>query len=217
MIDTVLAFSGGLDSVYCLWDYLVKNPDKNILIHHVKLTYCNNARRQPKEYEAVKKTLSWLDKNGFKGRYKYFESTFNYGTIPTATYDIITTAYFTGVLLKKYKNIKYVISSTNLNEAGTTDLEQIQKKKKRADRLALIKLIACRSNIEMTYPIYLKNKQQLIKEIPKELFEVCWCCRKPNIKGEPCGKCFTCKTVNNAVAKNSFKDDMGGNECVWNT
>ncbi len=215
-MDTALAFSGGVDSVYCLWDYLKRNPRKKILIHHVKMSYCNNEvhkRRQTEEYRSVKKILNWLNNNGFKNRVKYYESILDYGTITTATYDIIATAFYTGVLLKKHRNIKYVISSTNLNEGLTLDLEEIKAKKKRADRHDLIKLIACREDIEMTYPIYTKDKTQLIKEMPKSLFELCWYCRTPTENNQPCKKCFTCKSV---MGKDNL-EALGGEECVWNT
>lgn len=194
-LDTVLSFSGGIDSTYCLIDYLDKNPNNKILLHHVVLD--GHCGRHPYEKKAVKDILRWLDNNGYKNRYEYYESSFAYGDIKNITYDIITTSYFVGVLLKdsRYKKIKYVISSTNSEEAGTGNLEEIKNLKKRADRLALIKLIAERDDIEYKFPIYKMTKPDILKAMPPELFKLCWYCRRPAKGGKTCGQCFTCKTV----------------------
>ena len=37
MIDTLLMFSGGIDSTYVAYSYLLQNPDKKLLIHHINL------------------------------------------------------------------------------------------------------------------------------------------------------------------------------------
>ena len=153
-IDTILSFSGGIDSVYCLWDYIVKNPNKNIILNHVKLKYSGQNKRHMHELKACHDVIKWLDSNGFKNRYEYYESSFSYGTIPFANWDIVTTSYFTGVICKKYKNIKYFISSTNLNDAKDDDFERIKNFPKRKTRHDLIKLVAERNDIEAIFPIY---------------------------------------------------------------
>jgi hypothetical protein len=192
-IDTALAFSGGIDSTYCLWKYLKENPDKTLLVHHVKMK--NYEGRMMHEYAAVRNILNWLLKNNMSN-FEYVESGFDYGGIDYLHNDIVATACFTGVILNDpaYKSVKYVIGTANKNEAWSKSLEEVKKEKRRTLRENLVRLIAQRNDIEYVYPIYDKWKSKLIKEMPKELFDLSWYCRTPK-NGKPCQECFTCKLV----------------------
>jgi len=194
-MDTVLALSGGVDSVYCLWKYIIDNPNKKILIHHVRLKHFQE--RLNYELEAVHNVLKWLDDNGYKNNYKYIESGLDYGDIKYVHYDIVSAAYYTGVILRNpiYKDIKYIIGTANKEEAATEDMEELLKAKRRVIRENLIKLLSGREDLEITYPICKIKKIDLVKEMPEDLFKLTWYCRKANEEGKPCGVCFTCCRV----------------------
>lgn len=193
-MDSILAFSGGVDSTYCLYDYLRKNKDKTLLVHHVRMKHYEG--RMEYELKAVRSILEWLRKNGLDN-FVYSESGFDYGDITFVHYDIVTAGYFTGVILQnpKYRDIKYVIATTNREEAHTDSLEQVKGEKRRVLRDNLIRLVAKRDTIETVYPIYNIAKRDLVRKMPKDLFKLCWYCRRPTKEGKACGVCFTCCRV----------------------
>jgi len=195
IMDSIMAFSGGVDSVYVLYKYMKDNPNKTILIHHVRLK--NHQGRMEYELRAVKDVLRWMDKHGYRLRYKYIESGMDYGNIKNIHYDITSVACFTGIILKNsiYKNIKYVICTPNKEESQGKELEEVKNTNKRVTRDNVIKLLSGREDLEIIYPIYNIPKDDIINDMPKDLFELCWYCRKPTKDGKPCGVCFTCCRV----------------------
>ena len=58
----IIQLSGGLDSAYCLYDWLKNNPDDFIVVHHINMI--NHEGRAKVEQKAVYDILGWLDKNG---------------------------------------------------------------------------------------------------------------------------------------------------------
>jgi len=54
-------------------------------------------------------------------------------------------------------------------------------------------------------------KTDILRECPKELVDLTWSCRRP-IRGEPCGRCFSCKervaAANIVHFKQGVKDDL---------
>lgn len=194
MIDTILPFSGGVDSTYCLWKYLKDNPNKTLLVHHVNMK--NKQGRMEYEKKAVHSILEWLQNNGL-GNFKFIESGFDYGNISILHHDIVIIAFTTAVILRspQYKNVTTVIATSNKEESSGQSIEYLENTAKRKIRLKTLHNVAERNNIKVIYPIYNTPKQQLIAEMPTELFELCWYCRTPR-NGKPCGNCFTCRRVN---------------------
>ena len=82
---TLLNFSGGIDSAYCLYRYLKDDPRETLLVHHLNLI--NKEGRAPHEKQAVKSILDWCVKNGI-ANFKYIESAFDYGTLGYLVKDI---------------------------------------------------------------------------------------------------------------------------------
>lgn len=195
-METLLNFSGGVDSTYVLWHWLKSNPDKTLLVHHCHWQTISN--RHDQESKAVADILKWMDDHGLTN-YKYIETTVDIKQLGVRPIDHQIIAFLTGTLLlnPKYHSIKYILSATIKDEV---------------DRLgSILNAIwadgdAIRDNVKLTMfsdkkarpttvrYIANKYKHQLIKEMPKELFELTFYCRTPD-GFKACGKCHTCKQV----------------------
>jgi 7-cyano-7-deazaguanine synthase in queuosine biosynthesis len=198
--STIISFSGGVDSTYCIWRFMKENPEKKIILHHLILKYSNeNNKRWKKEKEAVFNILHWFRINGYNKQFQYMESSFEYGKIKNAIYDIETTAIFLGIIMRANKNIDEILISTNKDDAhGETDLEKIKQIKKRQSRDTIYELFSQRNDFNINYYAYQKTKQQMIEEMPKSLIALCWYCRSPkNSTMKPCGECHACNQFNN--------------------
>ncbi len=193
-IDTILPLSGGLDSTYCMYKYLKENPDKTLLVHHVKMR--NYEGRLKCELTAVNAILNWFKKNNMQN-FKYIESGFDYGDIKYVNHDVVTIGYVTGTILRhpKKRTVKTVISPTCLEESkgygSPTSALTLRHKRK----LDIINIAADRNDIKLSYPILDVAKGDIKNLLPKELYSLCWYCRKPDANGNSCGRCHTCKRV----------------------
>jgi 7-cyano-7-deazaguanine synthase in queuosine biosynthesis len=194
--DTILPLSGGLDSTYCMYDYLKKNPVKVLMVHHVKLK--NYEGRWEHELKAVHAILNWFRENNM-ANFKYIESGFDYGDIRYVNHDVVTIGYVTGTILRNPRNnsIKTVISPTCLEESKgygePTSALTLRHKRK----LDVIKTASNREDIKLSYPILKIGKGDIKRILPKELYSLCWYCRRPTFEGKVCGTCRTCRRVAN--------------------
>ena len=181
---TLLNFSGGIDSLYCLWQYaLSKTP---LLIHYCELQ--NWTKRHEQERVAVAKILGWIDKH-LPFEYTYLKSSFDYGNLSIVK-DKEVIGFMTGVILRdKRHEVDSVIISSNKEDVSR--LEYYTESE--ADRIRLMEGVG-HKKVKYLYPIKDKTKAELISELPKDLLSLSWFCRIPK-SGKPCGKCKTCKTV----------------------
>jgi 7-cyano-7-deazaguanine synthase in queuosine biosynthesis len=191
-IETLIHFSGGQDSTYALWDWLRKNPDKRCLVHHVHLQNPMETRDK-EESRAVKKILRWLRDKGMKN-YVYYDSGFQYGSLPGFVKDIQVVAMFTAIILRsrEFTNVKEVMLSWH---KGEVDADHIR----RGFRVRAI-LDACevpRKRYELVFPIEHLTRAEMAAEMPPELLALCSSCRKP-IAGRNCGRCATCQELRDA-------------------
>ena len=187
MTDTLLSFSSGFDSTAVAYDYLKRNPDKTLLLHHIKLK--NWEGRLDYEYAAVQKILRWFKANGLNN-YEYLESSFDYGTIRAIIKDYKVWSFFQGTILFHRKNINYVLMGSH----AASHFGQPETEGEKA-RIRMVHYVANRKNIEFIYPLIKNTKADTLRMMPKELRDLCWYCRKPK-NGRVCGTCATCKTVN---------------------
>lgn len=189
--NTLLNFSGGIDSLYCLWEYAKRKEP--LLIHFCHLV--NWTGRGDHEFKAVEKALEWIDKNE-PFDYQLKTTRFDYGNV-CIVQDKEVIGFLTGVLLRdpNYHITNLVISSNKEDMARTGYYLRSE-----ADRLRLIEAVG-RRRVKYLYPIKDKRKEQLIRELPAELLELAWYCRTPGTGTEPCGKCQTCKKVNPVLAE----------------
>jgi 7-cyano-7-deazaguanine synthase in queuosine biosynthesis len=194
MKEAILPFSGGIDSLYCLWNYLVNNPEKTLVVHHVIMK--NREGRWEKELGAVQACLAWLQENGLNN-FEYIETEIDMRDLRRYPWDIVTVAFFTGVILlsSKYDSVQKVIAPVNKDEAGEAQYKQeVEMVAKRQRRQMMLEIVSNKPYLEVVYPIWEKTTRELIEELPPELFALSWYCRRPE-EGEPCGKCFTCRRV----------------------
>jgi hypothetical protein len=189
----LIQLSGGLDSTYCLYDWLKNNPDKFIVVHHINLI--NHEGRCDLEKKAVYNILNWFDSKGLNN-YFYLENTFDYGNLRFIIKDVEVCGFHIGAILrnKRWKSINEVIMPIYEPE--------IANRQKRA--AAIAKLVSMRKNLLLSYPIKNKTKSFVLDGMPKELINLCWYCRNP-VNSKTCGKCKTCKDVQ--LAKNITKED----------
>lgn len=198
-MDTLLNFSGGLDSTYTLWHYLKNNPEKTLLVHH-----CNWQtvfKRHEQESRAVKDVLNWLSENGMDN-YEYIETTVDIRELGVKPVDHQMIAFLTGIILlnPKYKTIKYSILSTPKDEPERLgkSINRIWQDAAEIRRMPSLTVNKKPRDIKVVQPIKDKYKSELIAELPQELLELYFSCRTPK-QGEPCGKCHTCKQINRSV------------------
>lgn len=191
-MDTLLNFSGGIDSTYCLWRYLKENRDKTLLVHHIHLE--NNDRRVKYESLAVDNVLSWLRSQGLTN-FKYIESRLDYGTIHPIVWDSAVVGFFTGLVLtnRKYE-LKYIISPTPKDEVERLGAEL----ERRRVKSSLVRKSISQKELEVLFPMVHLYKKDIIQEMPEELFRLCWYCRHPK-NGNVCNRCHTCLQVNSAL------------------
>lgn len=191
-MDTILMFSGGVDSTYCAWDYLRKHPDKTLLLYHID--FYNWEGRAPYEKKAVEDMLAWFRANGL-GNFEFIRSSMDYGDIRHINFDVISLAIFTGTALRvpKYKSIKFIITSTSLEEYNYGNpTEEYWDRHNRKE--GITRLAAYREDLEWVRPITHLSKRDMLDEMPEGLSKLCWYCRRPK-DGKPCGVCHTCKRV----------------------
>ncbi len=195
--DTLLNFSGGIDSTHALYFYLKNNPDKNLVVHHVIL----QSARTNQEYTAVQNILAWCKEHKLNNFY-YSESVLSLGDIPM-TLDVYTFQYFSGLMLRsrKYRSIKYLIIPTPKNEYERLGQARIDRARARAGLIRRSLFCAgeglreIRKDIELINPLREKYKKEVMEELPDELLEMTWFCRQPTENGEPCRECHTCEQV----------------------
>lgn len=197
-MDTLLNFSGGVDSTYCLWDYLRKNPDKTLLVHHIHWQTVSN--RHDQESRAVQRILEWLDSQGLSN-YELLETWVDIRQLGVRPIDHQIVAFMTGTLLlnPKYKNLKYVLLPTPKDEIerlGMRVLERIWSDGRAIrDAIRITMRPIRKPALQTLQPVKNMYKWQMIMEMPEELFDRTFYCRTPTETGGPCGKCHTCKQV----------------------
>ncbi len=190
--STLIQLSGGIDSTFVLWHWLVNNPDEYCLVHHINLKHFE--KRSDYEQKSVYRILEWLDKQGLKN-YFYVENTFDYGNFTSVIPDVEVCGFHAGILLRspRWHSIKRVLLPIY---KPNTDREGMRR-----DLMRMISngnpLYPLREFV-IEYPLQDAEKIDVIASMPRDLVDLCWWCRTP-YKGEQCGNCFTCKEVNECI------------------
>jgi 7-cyano-7-deazaguanine synthase in queuosine biosynthesis len=196
MLTTYINLSGGVDSAYYLYRWMKENPKDEILVHHCLF----NKSRKEVEDKAAKAILAFFDKNGMK-KYRYVTTTFNRGTIKGAMMDVEVMGALSGLILRCYPSVKTVLMSYCHEEtprirkhlATGKALKEFSAKERTGVFMRGIEVFAKRP-MNFVIPYMNKTKGQMLEELPKELREVLWFCRKPK-DGKPCERCFNCRRV----------------------
>jgi hypothetical protein len=184
--DALIHLSGGMDSTFVLWDYLKHNPDKRILVHHVKLRHLAEDRLEL-EQAAVENIVAWLKIRGMTN-FDYHESRFEYGTLPRISVkDIQIVAFFTAIILrtKNFKGFRKLLLSWHKGEVDDVEINRGARIKKVLEGLEV-------ENIpRFVFPIAQKTRADMAKVMPADLLDLVWVCRKPK-DGKKCLRCKIC-------------------------
>jgi len=203
---TLIQFSGGVDSTYVLWKWLVDNPDEYCLVHHIKLI--NYQQRHDFELEAVDKILRWLDNKGLKN-YFYVQNTFDYGNFSSVIPDSEICGFHAGILLRlpRWKSINKVILPIYDNAPlsllwHNNRLKIMEIASKRSVPLFSPEkgCYSVQNRYEVIHPLVGLLKTDVIRAIPRELLNLCWYCRTP-LNNKICGKCHACREVEKSLEK----------------
>jgi len=182
---TLINFSGGIDSLWCLWDYARRREP--LLVHYCHLV--NWTGRGDHELKAVQNALAWIDEyEPFD--YKLIMTRFDYGNMRIVQ-DKEVIGFLSGIILRdnRYPLQNLIISS------NAQDVERMPYYiRSEADRLRLLEGVG-RRRLRYLYPIMGKTKEQLMRELPRDLLDLAWFCRTPSKQGYPCGRCQTCTKV----------------------
>jgi 7-cyano-7-deazaguanine synthase in queuosine biosynthesis len=187
-METLINLSGGVDSVYCVWKLLKENPDEKFLIHHVAR---GKTVRTKKEKESVDSVLKYLKDNDLTN-YKYIETTgYDLPKSVSAIKGIEMVGFFTGVILRSYKNIKKIVICANSEDLVQGDGYNLRSK----TRFDITHATSRGIEVEYLYPIRNMTKGEIADSLPVELLSLCFYCRKPDMEGNPCGKCQPCVNI----------------------
>ena len=207
--NTLIMFSGGLDSTGALWQ-LLQDEENKVHIHHLHLI--NKENRAKAEHRSVKNILSYVSKSY---RIKYSES---YHEYPSYSYieklnldtkeikvnqnsiiDSDIYNFMAGTICLSLPSIKSVaIGRTK------SDSEEISTMARATIGTSILKLLA--PNVEKIYPVVHLTKTEIYNILPKKLRDMTWSCRSPVYINEEtikeCGKCKTClelETIKNGI------------------
>jgi 7-cyano-7-deazaguanine synthase in queuosine biosynthesis len=189
-----ISLSGGIDSTHCMYKLLKEGV--HVLSHHIHLK--NREGRVTYESRAVKAILEWfLEKRLYN--FIHTETTFDYGKNLYIIRDTRIIACSNGVILAdpKYKAVKTIIICASKTDAGTR-LEEILNP---GTRKIITEIVSGRE-FDWVFPNKDLTKHEVMAELPPDLLELCWYCRKPR-NGQVCNKCHTCKIVNAYKPNNS--------------
>lgn len=200
--NTLLMFSGGLDSTGALWQ-LLQNPEHKLHIHHLYLL--NKQRRAEAEQRSVQNILAYVSKFY---KFKYSESYHEYPvysyieTINIETEEVKVSQNFipdsdiynfiAGTICLSLPTLKKVAIGRTLSDSGSG----IDERTIRANKL--LELFA--PNVHKIYPVGHLTKTEIYNILPEEIRNMTWSCRNPITVDEntfkECGKCRTCVELN---------------------
>lgn len=185
----LLGFSGGLDSVYLAWRLL----EAGYRLHMFFVEYRTRQMRYLKEIEAHQKVLEWFKARGLTD-WTIQRMTVEPGRLGYGHLDWDFFAWACGMILR----------APHLQDIDTIAAASCAEDPSRADTWAkhqqIIEILA-RRKIKLIRPKKRYTKAEFLSDMPPELFQLCWYCRNPGKRGEPCHQCHTCKHVDEALEK----------------
>lgn len=204
----ILMFSGGLDSAYVLWELLTKT-DLPVHCHHVELRVASEPRW---EHEKIAAT----------NIYRYCTANYRTFSHGHSVYSWPAKTPFVGwdsdlILVEAQKVAGNFAMVAGIEKVQVIlgwcqdDLER-EVVKERASRnvtpnlwKALHASLYANQRMlvsdKLSFPLLeqKKYKKDLLTDMPPELVELAWTCRKPEHDGSACRKCHACRAL--AAAK----------------
>lgn len=185
---TVLSnLSGGVDSVYGTYKLLLSG--ERVLIHHCHLT---SRHRMRYESIATARVLEWFVSQGLTN-FEYIDSA---SVLPPSPHlkrmrDPEIIMAMAGTILRARPHIKRL---AYWNIVGDTSTKYPNGKVIKA-RTRMMYICARRRNIHIERPLQEMTKSDILRDMPAELFRLCFWCRFPLEDGSPCRECSTCVDV----------------------
>lgn len=189
-MKTIIAYSGGLDSLGALYSHITTNPHTTHLVHHILLKGIK--QREIPEKQQVTKVIEYLKT---KYNIEYTESTIDLMKIPNKKfYDLELVGWLFGYICHTDSEITEVVVGLNKHDVSTGDYIY------RYDRLHE-NFNIWTHNAKIKLPLINLNKQEILNTLPEDLKNMYWSCRYPNfiedkitrtISAYSCGGCHAC-------------------------
>ncbi len=197
---SLLMFSGGIDSLYSLYQVL-HDTDDVLWVHHINLV--NREGRHRAEAEACGNIVAWCTEK--LRPFRYTESTIDHSAFEMFGRDVLVVAFEAGIVVQNGHRVF----------GRGFDRWMLGYCQEEADEVLAGGVVAGTSNrrsvIETcltasAHPIVpprlhsqpLIAKQAQIEAMPPELVQLAWTCRQPVWNGHTaveCGACKTCKLM----------------------
>ena len=185
---TLVMLSGGIDSVYTLWDVLA-NSTHEVIAHHVH--FLNAEMRVTPEARACKNIVRWLQQN--VRPLTYSETTLDRQNLRFFGHDMVAIGFEAGLAAQNYRYnhdvaVDYWRVGSCLEEGGWSS------------RWPHVLSCCAAASHPFAPPEYLQapiiSKRAQFEAMPRALSAMTWGCRRPvwnaNI-AMPCGECLTCR------------------------
>jgi len=207
MVTTFVNLSGGVDSTYYLWRWLRENPDEEILVHHCLFLQ----RRLSQEKQACENILSYLKEEGLTN-FQFVQTGVQRGTLQGRILDIELLSGIAAVVVKNSPTIQNILLPYSKEETKELNRHYIEHGTiagyNPTHRYTTVNIVMEALNQKkFNYIMYtdetkgIISKQQMMAEMPRELFDLTWYCRRPVGEDGKCGRCHTCRKVNKAKAE----------------
>jgi len=188
----ILMFSGGLDSTYLAWK-LLKDKTEGVHIHYVSIRNdCEDIWK--KEDVATEKIISYFRVHNFQ--FKYSKSKFEFFGHPQSGFDSdLLMVVAQKLALNSYGDkIDILLGWNPYDMTREVIIDRSNRHVTQNIWKALVESLENRQyiNKELQFPLieWGTTKDIILKEMPQELIDLTWSCRKAN--DVPCGKCHSC-------------------------
>lgn len=188
---TLIMLSGGIDSVYQLYRFL-KRDDKDVIALHINLI--NDDGRWQVEAERTAEIVKWCRTN--IRDFLYTDVTFDRRGMHATGYDIMSVLFAAGTAIPYFQN------QHDFDIEGTVIgwCEEETAPEGRQVHVVEFYETLCSPDVPPSRDLgEVIPKADQIKQMPPELVEMSWTCRRPiqeqGGKYLECGECHTCKLM----------------------
>jgi 7-cyano-7-deazaguanine synthase in queuosine biosynthesis len=196
--DTLLMFSGGLDSTGVFWK--LASSRRKLHVHHLYLV--NKENRAKAEDRAVNEIVAYMKS---KVDFRYSESYHEYPSYNgNFMWDSDIFSFMAGSICTSMKTVREVAIGMTASDMRAGLSERVE----RANRI----FEAFGTRAKKVYPLIDMTKKQVYEMIPDELRKMSWSCRTPIHEGDDikkCGKCKTCTEMKSIVPHNDGDARLG--------
>ena len=184
----LVMLSGGLDSIFTLWDALA-NSKRRVIAHHIHLI--NQEGRNEVEAKACEEVATWLRDNCRD--FELTTSLIDRRELSHFGFDMLAVGFEVGLIAATYR-------SRTGRLVDHWQVGHCEEEPMWPDRWNNV--VNCVEATSYPYqpPVYLDQdilpKAEQLKRLPEELASLSWGCRRPlseNSEPRACGVCHTCK------------------------